>query len=418
MSKFIIQGGLQLSGEIRVSGAKNSVLPLMAASLLTQEKCVLKNVPAISDVASMVSILRDLGSDVIYEGDVLTLQAKNVDKVAPAPALVLQFRASILLLGALVARCGSATLPYPGGDRIGVRPLDAHFEAFRALGITVSVTDNIKLEATQIIGGKIVLEETSVTATENAMLAAVLGKGKTVIKLAAMEPHVQQLGNFLNLMGADISGIGTPTLTIVGVQELHGAEITIIPDSEEAASLITLAAANKGHVLVREIDPDFLEDYLLKLRKMQVSFRVDSGSVEVRPPESSYQATKIQCGLYPKLNSDYLPPMAVLATQAEGETMMYEWMYEDRLGYVSELQKMGARAEILDPHRVRIQGPTKLYGQKITTYDLRMGITLVIAALVAEGQSEIADIHHIDRGYANLEQRLRGIGADIKRIEE
>ncbi len=418
MSKFVIQGGKELSGEIRVSGAKNAVLPLMAASLLTKDTCVLTNVPHIADVESMKAILEDLGVRVEFDGDRMTIEAGDLKKSEPDHELVSKFRASIVLLGALLSRLGTVTIPYPGGDKIGTRPISAHIEAFKTLGAEATVTDVVTLRAhSRLVGNKIVLEESSVTATENAILAAVCAEGTTVIKLAAMEPHVQQLGNFLNLMGAKISGIATPTLTIEGVTELHGAEIAVIPDSEEAASLLTLAAVTKGHITVTHVEPNFLEDYLLKIRKMNVQFRVGDTFVEVLPPEGEYQATKIQCGLYPKLNSDYLPPMSVLATQAQGETLMYEWMYEDRLGHIAELIKMGANAEILDPHRVRIIGPTSLHGQSITTYDLRMGMTLVIAALVADGTSEISDIHHIDRGYANLEQRLQALGADIKRID-
>lgn len=418
MSKFIIRGGKKLAGEIRVSGAKNAVLPLMAASLLTEDECVLTNVPHIADVESMKAILLDLGAEVHFSDDRMSIRAAHITKSEPDPDLVSKFRASIVLLGALISRVGSVTIPYPGGDKIGSRPISAHIEAFKDLGATAEVGHAVSLTAqARLVGNKIVLEESSVTATENAMLAAVLASGQTVIKLAALEPHVQQLGHFLNAMGANISGIGTSTLTIDGVERLHGAEIAVIPDSEEAASLLTLAAATKSHITVTHLDPNFLEDYLLKLKKMNVKFEVGENFVEVLPPEGEYTGTKIQCGLFPKLNSDYLPPMSVLASQAHGETLMYEWMYEDRLGHIPELVKMGANAEILDPHRVRIIGPTPLHAQNITTYDLRMGMTLVIAALVAKGESEISDIHHIDRGYATLEERLHAVGADIKRIE-
>jgi UDP-N-acetylglucosamine 1-carboxyvinyltransferase len=249
------------------------------------------------------------------------------------------------------------------------------------------------------------------------MMAAVLASGKTVIKLSAMEPHVVQLGEFLNLMGAKIKGLGSPTIEIEGVDNLHGAQIEIIPDSEQAASLINLAAATKSQITISKLSTSFLEDFLLRMKKMNVNFEVGPDYVKVIPPEGDYIGTKIQAGLYPKLNSDFIPPMSVLATQAKGESLLHEWMYENRQGYVESLNQMGANAKILDKDRVLITGPTKLHGAKITTYDLRMGMTLVIAALVADGQSEISDIHHIDRGYENLEERLRALGADIKRVE-
>ncbi|MDP4001134.1 MAG: UDP-N-acetylglucosamine 1-carboxyvinyltransferase [bacterium] len=418
MSKFRINGGQALSGEIRISGSKNAIFPLLAACLLTDEECVLTNVPKIKDAEYMLEIISDLGVKVNFSENKAVIQASELKSHKPNPELVSKLRGSLVLVGALLGRLGKADIPHPGGDRIGTRQIDAHVEAFRALGVKVNTDNSIVFSTDKLIASKIVLEETSVTATENTLLAAVKASGTTIIKLAAMEPHVEQLCNFLNKMGAKISGMGSPTLTVVGVDKLHGAKIEVIPDSEEAASLITLAAACKCDVKVTHINPEYLEDYLLKIKKMNVNFEIGPDFVHVHKPVSDYKGAKIQCGLYPKLNSDHLPPMAVLASQATGETLIYEWLYENRLGYVPQLVKMGAKAKILDPHQVKITGPTPLYGQNITTYDLRMGITLVIAALIAEGQSEISDIHHIDRGYENLEQRLKAIGADITRIEE
>ncbi len=418
MSKFIINGNKKLSGEISVSGAKNATFPLIAACLLTNEDCILTNVPEIKDKDVMIEILQDLGARVAVESHKLTINASGVIKHNPNPELVTKLRGSVLFLGALLARLGKVEIPFPGGDKIGKRPIDSQLNALQQLGVMVEQADGqVKLSAPKLTGAKIVLEESTVVGTENTILAAVKAEGQTVIKLAAMELHVQQLCVFLNLMGAKISGIGTTTITIDGVKKLHGANIALIPDSEEAASLITLAAATKSEVKISKLNPDALDDYLLKLKKMNVEFEVGKDFVLVKVPNKPYVGTKIQCGLYPKLNSDYLPPMSVLATQAEGESIMHEWMYESRQGYAPELKKMGANAEVLDTDRVKIVGPTPLHGANITTYDLRMGMTLVIAALVAEGQSEISDIHHIDRGYAKLEERLSKLGADIKRTE-
>jgi UDP-N-acetylglucosamine 1-carboxyvinyltransferase len=417
MSKFIILGEKKLSGEIAVAGAKNAVLPLLAACLLTSETCVLSNVPQIRDVEVMVDILERLGVSVIKNNDRLEITAANIDPHKVDFELLKKLRASILIAGPLLGRCSFASVVFPGGDKIGSRPIDAHLEAFKLLGAGVNISgEMIEISTTKLLGTKIVLEETSVTATENAMMAAVLSDGVTVIKLAAMEPHVQQLGEFLNLMGAEIDGLGSPTIVIKGVKKLHGAEIEVIPDSEEASSLITMAAATSGDVVVKNINPNFLEDFLLRIKKMRVNFEVGENFVHVMPKTQDYLGTKIQCGFYPKLNSDYLPPMSVLATQSVGETMMYEWLYEDRLGHIAELVKMGANATILDPHRVKIIGPTKLTGTNVTSYDLRMGMTLVIAGLVAGGTTEIDGIEHIDRGYARIEERLRGLGAEIRRV--
>jgi len=417
MSKFIIQGGKILSGEIKVSGSKNALFPLMAAALLTEEECRFTNVPEIKDKQVMVELIQDLGVEVKVSDRAISIKAANLKKSEPDPTLTGKLRGSVVLLGALLARLGKVKMFFPGGDLIGKRPVAAHLSAFQVLGAKVSGNGNIQASAVKLIGATVVLEESSVTATENTILAAVKAQGQTLIKLAAMEPHVQQLCEFLNNMGAKISGIGTTTIIVEGVAKLHGAEIELIPDSNEAASLIVLAAATKSQIKVTNLNPEFLDDFLLQLKKMGVNFQVGSDFVKVLAPTKEYLGAKIQCGLYPKLASDDVPALAVLATQATGESLVYEWLYENRLGYVDQLMQMGARAQILDPHRVKITGATPLHSAKITSYDIRMGMTLVIAALIASGQSEIAGIEHIDRGYENLETRLTKLGAEIKRLE-
>ena len=417
MSKFIINGGKKLAGEIKVAGSKNAVFPLFAASLLTDQECHFTNVPEILDKKLMLDLITDLGVEVRVAEHEVWIKASKINKYTVNSKLATKLRGSIVLLGALLGRFKKAQMVFPGGDIIGRRPIDAHLSAFRLLGAIVSAEGIITLSAAKLIGAKIVTEESSVTATENAILAAVTAEGQTVIKLAAMEPHVQQLCEFLNKMGGKIAGIGTTTIVIDGVAKLHGAEIELIPDSNEASSLITLAAATKSDVRVSKLQLDYLDDFLLKLNQMNVNFEVGSDYIHVLPPKSDYSAAKIQCGLYPKLASDDVPAMAVLATQAVGESLVYEWLYENRLGYVTELSKMGAKAEILDTHQVKIAGVTPLHSAKMTSYDLRMGITMVIAALVADGQSEIDSVEHIDRGYERLEGRLQSLGADIKRTE-
>ncbi len=421
MSKFIKTGGKKLSGEIRVSGSKNAVLALMAASVLTDQKCVLTNVPQIKDVEVMISLITKLGVKVSVDksGRTLSIDASTLKEFKVDSKLASKLRASIMLIAPLIARLKRAVLPSSGGDRIGVRTIEPHLKGLTDLGVAIKLTDGYEFEALNgLKGGRIVMEESSVTATENLLMAASMASGTTVIKLAAMEPHVQQLAEFLNKMGAKISGIGTPIYIVEGVSRLNGAQIEVIPDSNQAAAFISLAAATYSCLKVINLNPDFLDDFLLKMKQFGVNFKVGSDFVEVLPPNKPYQGIKkLQVGLYPKLASDDVPPMAVLATQAEGETVIYEWLYENRLSYAPELNKMGAQAEILDPHRVKIIGPSQLRGNKLSCTDIRMGMTLVIAALVASGESEIEGIEHVDRGYEDLEARLQALGADIKRID-
>ncbi|MEO8065315.1 MAG: UDP-N-acetylglucosamine 1-carboxyvinyltransferase [Candidatus Doudnabacteria bacterium] len=415
--KFVINGGRKLTGEIKVSGSKNAVFPLFAAALLTEEACRFTNVPEIKDKEVMLELIKELGAEVKASDHSVSITAGNLKKSELNSEFTSKMRGSIVLLGALLARKHKARMTFPGGDLIGSRPVDAHLKAFEALGASAHTDGFIELQAQELVGNKIVLEESSVTATENTILAASMAEGTTTIKLAAMEPHVQQLCEFINKMGGKITGIGTTTVVVEGVKKLHGAEISLIPDSNEAAGFITLAASTKSDIKVSGLNPDFMDDFLLKLTKMNVNFEIGPDFVHVLPPTDEYVGAKIQCGLYPKLASDDMPTLAVLATQASGESLIYEWLYENRLGYVEQLKKMGANAEILDPHRVKIIGPTALKGAKMTSYDIRMGMTMVIAALAASGQSEISDIHHIDRGYEKLEERLSKLGAEIKRIE-
>jgi len=416
MSKFIIKGGKKLAGEIQVAGSKNAVLPAMAACLLTDEPCRLTNVPMIDDMKVMAEIMRDLGAKVEIGDHEILIEAKELKHADLKPELVGKFRGSVLLVGPLLARMKKVSMPLPGGDKIGARSIDPHISAMKALGAEVKMGEVIEFAAPELTGTKIVLEESSVTGTENTIMAASLASGKTTIKMAAMEPHAQFLGQILNQMGAKVSGIGSPSLEIEGTKKLRGFNIAIIPDDNEAASFITLAAATQSHIKVTKLNPDNLEDFLLKLSKMKVQFRIGEDYVEVLEPREAYIATKIQGGLYPKMNSDFIPPIAVLATQASGVSIMNEWMYENRLAYAAELMKMGAHIEAMDSHNVEITGPTQLMGAKMTSYDLRMGMTLVIAALVAAGESEIENIEHIDRGYENLETRLTNIGAEIERV--
>jgi len=417
MEYFVIKGGRTLAGEIEVSGSKNALLPLLAATLLTNEPCLIKNVPLIQDGENALLILQGLGAKISRRRDAVLIDTSSVNLFQPPAALVRKFRGSVLFAGALLSRCGRVVMPYPGGDIIGSRPLDVHLEAFRVLGANISQTpDNfLKIEAPRLIGAKIVLSEISVTATENAILASVLAEGETIIKLAATEPHIQNLAAFLKKMGAQIEGAGTNIIHIQGVKKLQGAEDAVIPDSDEAMSLAVLAAATRSEVLIKNIEPDFLEAGLQKLKAMAVNFELDKDWLRIKKPLGLYQPSKIQSGLYPKLMTDQIPPLAVLATQASGQSLIHEWMYESRLGYINELIKMGANAVILDPHRALIIGPTPLRGNEVKALDVRSGMTMIIAALVAEGESILNEAFHLDRGYQKIEERLQKLGAAIVR---
>lgn len=417
MEHFIIKGGRPLAGEIEVSGSKNALLPILAATLLTNEPCQIDNIPLIQDGENALAILQSLGAKVFRQGRKVLIDSADVNSFAPPAEVVRKFRGSILFAGALLGRCGKVVMPYPGGDIIGSRPLDVHLEAFKSLGADISQTPDhfLKIEALRLLGAKIVFSEISVTATENTLLASVLAEGETVVKLAATEPHVQDLAAFLKKMGAKIEGAGTNVIRVQGVKKLHGAEHSIIPDSDEAMSLAVLAAATRSDVLIKKIEPDFLDAGLQKLKVMAVNFELGENWLRIKKPTGLYQASKIQSGLYPKLMTDQIPPLAVLATQSSGVSLIHEWMYEGRLGYINELIKMGANAVVLDPHRALIIGPTALRGNEVKALDVRSGMTMIITALVAEGESILNEAFHIDRGYERIEERLQKLGADIIR---
>lgn len=427
MSKFVINGGKTLSGEVKISGSKNAALPLIAASVLVRET-KLNNVPRINDVEMMLEIISYLGGEYKWLGEnELLIKTENL-KSKPLPDSARKLRASILFAGPMLARFGEAELPYPGGDIIGARPLDTHLNAFKELGVEVNEKENLHLKVNKLKGGELVLQESSVTATENVLCLAA-GMGEEVeIRLAATEPHVQNLCNFLFSAGVKISGIGSTTLKILGPPmarlaseggkkvPMDSAEVSVISDDLEISAFAVLAAATKSHIKLLPVQFKYLDSVLMQLERMNVNFQKGKDFLIILPPASHYKAFRIQSGLYPKLICDHLPPFAVLATQAEGASLVHEWMYEARQSYLRELMKMGANAVIMDPHRALIIGPTPLFGKEVTSFDIRSGMTMVIAALVANGQTTISGVEHIDRGYERLEERLRAIGADITRI--
>lgn len=418
MSKFIINGKNKIEGEINVSGMKNATTPILAATLLTKETCIISNVPNISDVRSVIEIMKNIGSNIEYlDEHTLKISNKDINPCQLDEKAVRKMRSSILFMGPLLARFHEIDLPEPGGCIIGNRPLDSHISGFQQLGAqVVKNSRSYKMSVDKLIGSKITLPEFSVTATENIIMAAVLAEGTTNIHLAACEPHVQDLCNFLNKIGAKISGIGTHQITIEGVKELKGTEHKIIPDQIEIGTFIVLAAATHGKLKINNIEIEHLDIILLKLKEIGVEFEVGDNYLTILPT-SNLKSFKLQTLPYPGFPTDLQSVFGVLATQCQGTTLIQDPLFEGRMGYLNELIKMGANAIIADPHRAIISGPTPLYGTEIKSLDLRAGAALIIAALLADGESVLDNVEIIDRGYEKIEERLSNIGAKIQRID-
>jgi UDP-N-acetylglucosamine 1-carboxyvinyltransferase len=401
MENFEIIGGKKLSGEIEVRGSKNATTPILAATLLTKEECVLSNIPLIEDVFRMLEILESMGAEIRWLGKrKVSIKCENIDPAKMDMEKVRQLRSSVLLLGSLAARFDNFSLHRPGGCVIGARPLGTHFDALYKMGVDITQDEkNYIINITERKATKVVLRELSVTATENVMMLAAGISGKTILRVAATEPHVEDLGRFLVRMGAKIKGLGTHNMEITGAANLHGAKHKIIPDANEAATFLILGVATGSPIIVKNVREDHLDLVLEKLREFGADFKIEKDTIEVIPAEKLVAVSKIDTRTYPGVPSDVQAPFGVLATQAEGKTLIHDSLYESRFNYISELKKMGAQAEVLDPHRVVISGPTKLEGQEITSFDLRAGVTLIIAALLAEGKTIINEIYQVDRGY-------------------
>ncbi|MBW7957948.1 MAG: UDP-N-acetylglucosamine 1-carboxyvinyltransferase [Candidatus Promineofilum sp.] len=431
MSKFIIEGGRSLNGVVKASGNKNAALKLLPACLLTSEPVILHNIPEISDVQNTIRVLLDLGVEMTDLGDgSWRVHAQNVTKTALDPMLAGQTRASFVFAGPMLGRMGSVRLPIPGGDVIGGRPLDTHVQALTALGASVSMSQRgvFEMEAAQLHGaGHLLLAEASVTATENAIMAAVLAKGETVIYNAACEPHVRDLCAFLKSMGADIEGLGSNRLIINGVDRLSGTEFRIGSDFMEVGSFIGAAAVTGGEIRIQDAQPQNLGMIRLVYERMGVHW-YDDGDDIVVPAD---QEMVIQEGLggriseikphpWPGFPPDLMSIAVVMATQAKGAVLLHDWMYESRFFFIDHLTFMGARVVLCDPHRVLVHGPSRLYANPsgVPSPDIRAGMAMVLAALCARGTSTIHNIQQIDRGYERIETKLRGLGADIVRVEE
>ncbi|HEY6031635.1 MAG TPA: UDP-N-acetylglucosamine 1-carboxyvinyltransferase, partial [Gaiellaceae bacterium] len=400
-------------------------LPILAATLLTSDPVHLRNVPRIRDVDSMVALLRDMGADAEWEGpNELRVHTTDLGKTAVDDVLSRKIRASFLLAGPLLARLGRAELPPPGGDVIGRRRLDTHIHAFEQLGAHIEVTRRYKLRADRLVGRHIFLDEASVMGTENAIMASVLAEGETVIGNAACEPHVQDLCRFLVACGARISGIGSNVLRVEGVEGLGGCEWQVAPEHIEVGSFIGLAAVTGGELTIEGTAADDLYPILPHFQKLGIevelsdsSVRVPAGQVLEIQDDLGGQIPKLEDGIWPAFPADLTSIAVVTATQAKGTILIFEKMFESRLFFVDKLVGMGARIVLCDPHRVVVTGPAQLYGERLTSPDIRAGMAMVIAALCAEGTSTIGNVGEIDRGYERIDERLRGLGARIERVD-
>ena len=423
MEKFIIEGGTQLRGTVTPSGNKNAALPMIAACLLTDEPVTLRNVPRIRDVDDMLALLASLGVEIReLSAHDLVLHARAVRTTELDREICSRIRTSILFAGPMLARMGQIRLPPPGGDVIGRRRLDTHMHALRALGAEIHVNDGFDIRADGLHGKDIFLDEASVTGTENALMAAVLAKGTTIIRNAASEPHVQDLARLLNAMGAKISGIGSNTLTIDGVEKMRGTEFEIGADYIETGSFIGLAAVTRGELLIKNAAPEHLRMVFLTFARLGVECQVRGNDVFV----SAHQTLRIQNdlhdavptiadGIWPQFPTDLMSITLVTATQCEGTVLLWEKMFEGRMFWVDKLLSLGARAVLCDPHRAVVVGPSSLHGERLESPDIRAGMALLLAALCARGQSTIGNIGQIDRGYERIEEKLKGLGARIER---
>ncbi|MDO8189223.1 UDP-N-acetylglucosamine 1-carboxyvinyltransferase [Conexibacter sp. JD483] len=427
MEKFVIQGGVPLSGTFVPAGNKNGALPIVAATLLTDDEVVLSNVPRISDVQSQIELLADLGAKAEWIGEnEVAIRAEGVSRTDLDRRLSERIRASFLLAGPLLARYGRANMPPPGGDVIGRRRLDPHLDAFKALGATIEHDRDILLTAPRgLTACDFLMDEPSVMATENALMAAALTPGSTVIRNAASEPHVQDLARMLVKMGAQIDGIGSNVMTVHGVDRLHGCEHRIGPDHIEIGSFMALAAVTGGELLIKDTYPEDLRMVRLVFARIGLEtelrgndlFVPGNQKLVITNDAGGYQP-KVEDGPWPAFPADLTSIALALATQSEGSVIIHEKMFENRLFFTDKLQLMGAAITICDPHRALVVGPRRLRGERVESPDIRAGMAMLIAALAAEGTTEIGNIRQIDRGYERIDERLRALGARIERVED
>lgn len=427
MEKFIIAGGKPLSGDLIPSGNKNAALPMLASCLLTSETIILHNVPDILDVKTMIELLRSLNVKIEWIGDAsLKLNANQIHPADLDPNLCRRIRASILLAGPLLSRVGELFLPPPGGDIIGRRRVDTHILAFSNLGVQTEYVENqFHFSTNHLVGADILLDEASVTATENAIMACVFAKGESRIRNAASEPHIQDLCHFLNLMGGKIENIGSNTLHITGVDQLKGGEYTIGPDYLEVVSYIGAAVVTGGAIRIRNAGVKHLDMIHLVMNRLGVTWDCEDDDIIVPQnqtleikPDLGNAIPEISVMPWPAFPTDLMSIAIVIATQARGSILFHDWMYPSRMFFTDKLVSMGAQIVLCDPHRCIVQGPTTLSGEILESPDIRAGMALVLAALSASGESILRNISQIDRGYQQVDRKLRSLGADIQRLPE
>jgi len=424
MDEFVIEGGVALRGEITPAGNKNAALPLLAACLLIDEPVTLYNVPHIRDVLDMRLVIESVGAQVEeLEPNTWRITSRTLRPADLDPDLCRRIRASILIAGPVTARMGELHLPPPGGDVIGRRRLDTHILALQALGAEVTYDRIFHFRSSGLKGSQILMDEASVTATENAIMAAVIARGDTVIHNCASEPHVQELCLFLNAMGARIDQIGSNTLHIAGVPRLHGGEFKIGPDYLEVLSFVGAAAVTRGEVRIHNAGVHYLAMIAEVFRRLGVQWKVDGDDILVSSeqplkviPDLDGAIPEIKTNVWPAYPTDLISIAITIATQASGSVLFHDWMYSGRMYFTDKLVGMGARIILCDPYRCLVQGPTQLFSEKLESPDIRAGMALVLAALAAKGKSKIRNISQIDRGYENVEGKLRALGAHIERV--
>ncbi len=420
MAKFKIKGGKELKGEILVSGAKNAALKIIPAAILADTPSTISNIPDILDIEKIIEILRSINTDISFENNVVNIDPRKINSTTPDEKLVKKLRGSVVLVGALLAKYGHAVFSEPGGCLIGARAIDDHLDLFRQLGVKIKISDGKYILKGKPKAGKVVLNKLSVTATENAILATVLSEGTTHIHVAAAEPEILDLANFLNKMGAKVEGAGTHDVFVTGVKKLTGVSYEILPDRIEAGTYIIADVATNSEITVGPLIADNLDIVLKRLSDAGARYKIieKDGKQYIKTlKHKKLIACDVDTRPYPGFPTDLQSPYAVLATQCEGTTRIFETMFEGRFAYLEELKLLRAKASILNPHEIEIHGPTKLSGDEISSKDIRGGAALVVAALLAQKTTTIEDIEFVDRGYEKIEEKLKGIGADIKREE-
>lgn len=417
MKKLVIEGGRDISGTIKISGAKNSIVALIPASILTSGVCVITNVPDISDVRILIDMMRELGSIITFENEVLTIDNSNVQNKKITEEYAGKLRASYYFMGSLIGKYHEAEIAYPGGCVIGSRPINYHIESFKKMGINVkNVADHYIMKTDELKGNEFYFDFPSVGATINIMLAAILAKGKTIIYNAAKEPEIANVASFLNSMGAKVFGAGTSTIEIIGVEELHDGFVEVIPDRIEAGTYIMIGALIGNNLKIENIVEKHLESLLYKLKEAGVKYEINNNSIILSKVEH-LKPVNIKTTVYPGFPTDLGQPMSTFLTQCEGESLFEETIYENRLRHVPHLNSMGANIQAFDKKAIII-GKTPLVGKKVKATDLRAGASMLVAGLIATGTTEIQNIEHLLRGYERIVEKLKSVGVNIKLIDE